>query len=498
MLVNPISFYGINKADKTKPAKNTNPIEKQDKLPKNVSSSRSQNQYAAYVAGVNKAEIAAKRNFEGSAAKKLFWVLTGRNSIYEDNYTKEHYYKNGNTGWRKWVDAPAYELLDRTPEQAIQSLCTIVKPDNSYPTIPDNIKTPNYGDNWGRKANYIELNPRTVGNHNYDRVHDGLLNTIKLLPAIPPSGNKFANCVVLSQLFPSIWGESYTGDGTSLYTMNLNAGISQNIASENLERDGVKVSNEEQVKAFNDLAHMRGLKTGFRMLLSEGQMWVGGEGFNWDNPKHQEAFINTCVNGINMGFDAIYFDSAKHIDGYDQEHYFGVGRLPHYDQMQKISYEIRNRTGRNDISIVGEKCDLNPRYEEMGYTAGTDRGVSDERSSVLHESRAQQNNMNYAAGPEVSNDNDDNYYTFDERLNRLTNCLFGHDSMDTKLPTFMQMTDIFPLTPYTSTHNEMLESRTKSSDGSAESHIHNVFDTSETARWFQHRVNQKFLDAIYL
>lgn len=455
-------------------------------------------QYSSYLAGINKLALSFKGNLDANPAKKLFWVLTGRNAIYEDNYTKDHYFNGGNTGWKKWVEAPAYELLNRTPEQAIQSLCTITKPENSYPQIPDYIKTPNYGDNWGRKANYIEINPRTIANHKGDRVNGGLLESIKLLPAIPPSGKNFANCVVLSQLYPVIWGESYTGDGTSLYTMNLNAGISRNVASESLERDGVRMSDEELVKSFNDLSHMRGLKTGFRMLLSEGQMWVNGEGFNWDNPKHEEAFIESCVNGVNLGFDAIYMDSAKHIDGYDQEHYFGVGRLPSYSQMQRINYEIRNRTGRSDISIVGEKCDLHPRYQEMGYTAGTDRGIPDEKGAVLNESRNQKHNMNYAAGPEVSNDNDCGYYTFDERITRLTNCLFGHESMETKLPTYMQMTDLFPLTPYTSSHGEMLESRSKSADGSPESHIYNVFDTSETARWFQHRVNQKFLDAIYL
>ncbi len=462
----------------------------------NKSNIKSHNLYASYLANISKAGIAFKGyNQDYNPAKKLFWILTGRSSVYEDGYTKDHYVNGGNTGWKKWVNAPAYELLNRAPEQAIQSICTIAKPDNSYPGIPDFVKTPNYGDKWGRKANYIEINPRTVAKHEGNRVSEGLLGAIKLLPAIPPSGNSFANCVVLSQLYPTVWGESYTGDGSSLYTMNLNTGISKNLTSGWLERDGVRMQDEELVKSFNDLAHMRGLKTGFRMLLSEGQMWVNGESFSWY--KHENDFIEACCKGIDMGFDAIYFDSAKHIDGYESEHYCGVGNLPNYKQMQYITDQIRKRTGRNDIAFIGEKCDKHPRFEEMGFTAGTDRANPSDRGSVEYESRDQSWNQNYAAGPEVSNDNDPGWYDFNERLKRLDSCLYAYDSPHDKLPTYMQMHDLFPLTPYTNTHDEMLKSISKSSDGSPESHYYNIFDTSDSARWFQNEVNQKFANAIY-
>ena len=62
-------------------------------------------------------------NFKGyygdkQPLKKLFWISTNRNDIYEDNWTKEHIYQVGN---KKWVNAHPSELLKRSTEQVIQS-----------------------------------------------------------------------------------------------------------------------------------------------------------------------------------------------------------------------------------------------------------------------------------------------------------------------------------------------------------------------------------------
>ena len=132
--------------------------------------------------------------------KKLFWISTGRNDVYEDNWTKEHLYQVGN---KKWVN-------------------------NQYPGIPPYIPSPNFGDKWGRQANYIEINPRVVAKYDGNRVTEGLLGVMKLLPAIPTSPNSFANCIVLSQLYPAIYGDGYK-DAGSLYCANLHAGISQTL-----------------------------------------------------------------------------------------------------------------------------------------------------------------------------------------------------------------------------------------------------------------------------
>ena len=75
---------------------------------------------------------------------------------------------------------------------------------------------------------------------------------------------------------------------------------------------------------------------------------------------------------INLGFEAIFFDSAKHIGGYDLENYTGVGALPEYHQMQYILNEIRSRSTNTHLSFIGEKSsDDFERYKNMGLNAGT-------------------------------------------------------------------------------------------------------------------------------
>ena len=445
--------------------------------------------YDAAISNINRAKISFGGYYgDWQPAKKLFYNLTGRNDIYEDNWTKEHLmYADG----KKWVNAPPNELLKRTPEQAIQSICTITKPDNQYPGIPPYIPSPNYGDKWGRFANYIEINPRLVAKYDGDRVSEGLFGVMKLLPAMPPSSNKGATCILLSQLYPDMYGDGSTHD-ESLYCANLHSGISNNLTSEGLYG---KMGADEQVKAFNDLAHMMGLKTGIRMPLSAGQMRVKGQEFDWYH--HEKAFIDACVWAVELGFDAIYFDSGKHV--IDNNGYVGIGALPNDKQLAYILYQVRNQTGRNDIAFIGEKCNDDYRYKELGLTAGTDWGKADDIYSVKHESKKQAYNREYAAGPEVSNDNDDGSLRFEDRLNRLNSCLWGFENPADKLPAFMQIHDIFPLSPYTNTHDSMMH--TKKMNGSdawteCERHWDGVFNTSNEANDYRNRVYQVFLNAM--
>ena len=96
------------------------------------------------------------------------------------------------------------------------------------------------------------------------------------------------------------------------------------------------------------------------MIISEDQLKVVRENqedecFRWNNLEHEELFIKSCVDLINLGFEAIFFDSAKHIGGYDMENYTGVGALPEYHQMQYILNEIRSRSKNTHLSFIGEK-----------------------------------------------------------------------------------------------------------------------------------------------
>ena len=122
----------------------------------------------------------------------------------------------------------------------------------------------------------------------------------------------------------------------------------------------IKLHLMSNFKYFNDIAHFHGLKTGFRTVISADQIKVAADykddvTFDWNNPEHLELFIKEHVKLINLGFEAIFIDSAKHIGGYDMENYTGVGALPSYEQMQYILHEIRSRSGKTTISFVGEK-----------------------------------------------------------------------------------------------------------------------------------------------
>jgi len=454
-----------------------------------LSCEKNYNSYSQYIANINKVSFGFNDRNWMQPLKKFYYVVSGHEHIYEDEYTKHRIFNGGFSDNKKWVGAPAYELLTRTPEEAVRSICTL---NNDY-RLSNYVDTPNYGHNWGRRANYIEINPRTIANREYGKVSEGFINAIKLLPGIPPSGNSFANCVILSQLYPAIYGDGYQEWNSSLYTMDLGRGISRNLTSDWLERDGVQIYDRDLAVAFNDLAHMRNLKTGFRMLLSEGQMKINGESFNWDY--HEQVFINACVEGIKLGFDAIYFDSGKHAGG-DYNGYRGIGRTPDYGKMQWITQQIREKTGRQDLAFIAEKADMQSKYEQMGITAGTDWGKSWDRESVKHESKKQSWNNNYAAGPEVSDDNDDCAVSFENRLGRIDNCLFGYEYAGDKIPSYMQMHDIFPLSFCTNTHTEMEHCMTKGHD--LGSHVYNIFNTSDSAQWYRNQVNDKFFYALQM
>lgn len=440
-------------------------------------------------------------NFKGyygdqQPAKKLFWILKGNNDVYEDNETKRDLYKGGNTGWKKWVATRPEDLLKRTPMDAIQSICTLNKHPNCYPGIPSYIPSPNYGDKWGRRANYIEINPRTVALTEGDKKSEGLLNVMKLLPAIPPSGKSNANCIILSQLYPAMYRENDGKTGrSSLYTVDLHSGISKNLTSDKLSRGNQKMGDDEQVKAFNDMAHLRGLKTGIRMPLSAGQMTVKGEPFDWY--KHEKAFIDACCWAVDLGFDAIFFDSAKHVGNWDMGNYCGVGAVPNFKQMQYITQQIREKTGRNDVALIGEKCDLNPRFKEMGLTAGNDWGRADDFNNVMHEYDKQRWNDEYAAGPVVSDDNDRCSMPFEQRLSRIKTALNAYREPGWKLPVYMQMHDLFPLSPYSNTHDLMENGENRSTYGDVASHYNNIFNTSEASRKYTSDVYNEFLNAMY-
>ena len=421
--------------------------------------------------------------------------------LKKDMWTEEKSYYGLNTG-KKWIAniIPA-ELLTRSVKDAVESIVTLCESGIFYDKFPDNIETPNYGDNWGRFANYIEINNRAISKMIKDRDCCGTVSMIKILPAIPPSARSWANCIIISQIFPNIYGDGYNKgpfEENSIYGIKLNAGYSENIISPDL-----KITPEEQLQALNDLAHFRGLKSGFRMVISADQMKVvldNGEDitFDWCNPEHQEIYINECVKLMDLGFECMFIDSAKHIGGYDCENYTGIGALPEYPQMQHILNEIRSRSGKTNISFVGEKSsDDFERYRLKGLTAGTDYISGDDFYAVRELSEKLKYYRDYAPGVEVENDNNEGGLSYEQRLNRINTALFGFYNASDKLPSFMQTGDIFPLRYDTNTHHIMMTNPSYSIDGTPESHWENLF-AKDDGRFYNHKVGELFAHALGL
>ena len=426
---------------------------------------------------------------------------TGHNThLHYDKWSSEHMYVKKK---KKWIaNILPCELLKRSVKQAVESLVTLCECQEFFKTFPDNIETPDYGDKWGRLANYIEINNRAIAEMHGNETKNGILSSIKLLPAIPPSAKSWANCVILSQIFPNIFGDGFnkgTFEENSIYGIKLNTAYSGNIIDYAISD---KISPEEQFMAFNDLAHFHGLKTGFRTVISADQIKVvypdREEGFNWCNPEHQEIFINEHVKLVKLGFEAIFVDSAKHIGGYDCTNYTGVGDLPEYAQMQYIVEQIRARSGKTTISFVGEKSTGDfERYKNLGLTSGTAFVPPDDFENVKQWSEKFKYSREYAPGIEVSNDNDEGGSRYEDRLNRINTCLFGYEYASDKLPSFMQMEDLFPLRYDTSTHHLMMTNPSYSADGTPESHWENLF-TKEDGRAYNAKAGELFARALNL
>ena len=414
-----------------------------------------------------------------NTVNKFLEALNKDTKLSKDIWTIEHQFSSG---MKKWIaNILPFELLQRDIKDSINSIVTLSEDNVFYDSFPDNIETPNYGDKWGVSANYIEINNRAIAQMDENKCSNGLISTIKLIPAIPPSAKSWANCIILSQIFPNIYGDGYNkapDEENSIYGIKLNAGYSHNIINFDISD---KISPIEQFKAFNDLAHFHGLKTGFRTVISADQIKVSLDSsndvtFNWNNEEHFDLFLNSHIELINSGFEAIFIDSAKHIGGYDMGNYTGVGALPSYEQMQYIIHEIRSKSGKTSLSFVGEKSTGDfERYKNLGLSTGT----------------------GFINPVEVSNDNDEGGRSYEERLRRIHNSIFAYEFPSDKLASFMQMEDLFPLRYDTSTHHLMMSNPSYSTDGSPNSHWENLF-TKEDGRNYNKKVGELFTHSLNL
>lgn len=438
-----------------------------------------------------------------NAVNNLLKALGEDTKLIQDSFSNYiAFHGIGSAYNKRWLgNVVPSDVLKLSVKQAVNIIMTLVEDGKFYDNFPDEIKTPNYGDNWGRFANYIEINDRAIATMDNGCTCSGILSCIKLLCAIPPSAKSWANCIILSQIWQNIYGDAYEKgpfEENSIYGLRLNTSYSDNVIDYSIAD---KIPPEQQLKAFVDLAHFRGIKVGFRHVISADQIKIArdykdDETFNWGNSEHVEIYINECVKLMNLGFECMFIDSAKHIGGYDMENYTGVGALPEYQQMQYILNEIRLRSGKTDISFVGEKSsDDFKRFENMGLNAGTDYITGDNFESVKELSANLSYSRDYAPGVEVTNDNYIGGLSYDQKLNRINTALFGFNQASDKLPSFMQMDDLFPLRYDTNTHHLMMTNPSYSADGSALSHWENLF-AKDDGRLYNKMVGELFAYAL--
>ena len=142
-----------------------------------------------------------------SLINKVLKTYNYNQNLHYDKFVEKYLMSSGNKKWLSNI-LPS-ELLTRNLKKAIESILSLCECNYFHKEFPTEISTPNYGDNWGRHANYIEINNRAIAEMKENSCRNGLISTIKLLPAIPPSAKSWANCVILSQIFPNIYGDGY-------------------------------------------------------------------------------------------------------------------------------------------------------------------------------------------------------------------------------------------------------------------------------------------------
>ena len=65
--------------------------------------------------------------------------------------------------FKKWIgNIVPSDVLNIDLKESINLISTLSESGIFYEFFPETILTPNYGDNWGRFANYIEINNRAI------------------------------------------------------------------------------------------------------------------------------------------------------------------------------------------------------------------------------------------------------------------------------------------------------------------------------------------------
>ena len=104
------------------------------------------------------------KNNKLSQIEKILKAYGHNTILHYDKWSESHSYQSfGHVQNKKWIaGVHPSELLNRNFKKAVESIITLNEDDIFHHKIPQEIITPNFGDKWGRLANYIEINNRAI------------------------------------------------------------------------------------------------------------------------------------------------------------------------------------------------------------------------------------------------------------------------------------------------------------------------------------------------
>ena len=102
--------------------------------------------------------------------EKLLLALSGSTKLHFDTWAEGRCFRGvGRASNKRWIaGVHPSTLLGRTFKRTVDSVVTLSESREFYREFPNHIKTPDYGDRWGRLANYIEINNRAIAKMTYE------------------------------------------------------------------------------------------------------------------------------------------------------------------------------------------------------------------------------------------------------------------------------------------------------------------------------------------
>ena len=111
-----------------------------------------------------------------SVIDKLLCALGENNTFEYDEETVNKAFRGINRAYeKKWLgEIVPYEVLSDSVKASINKTVSLSEGGIFHKTFPKDMHSPNYGNLWGRLANYIEINNRYMAEMDGNRTKNGI------------------------------------------------------------------------------------------------------------------------------------------------------------------------------------------------------------------------------------------------------------------------------------------------------------------------------------